>query len=138
MTFGRSCLREPEPNPASEENETSCGPHMSILLSSDVVWEAANWIVTSFFEDAAAFVIKSSPLGQKLELCFMAQLSTLDMELASREDLDDLATTIDKVIDRNENLRGSNFHDPAGFPVYLGKLRELRDLVQRQLAGAVS
>ncbi len=109
---------------------------MSVLLPSEVVWNAANWVATSFFEDAAPFVDESSSLGKKLELCLQAQLSTLDMESASREDIGELARTIDKVIARNEQLGGSNFHDPAGFPVYLGKLRELRELVHQQLVSA--
>ncbi|HEX7702795.1 MAG TPA: hypothetical protein VF403_18775 [Kofleriaceae bacterium] len=75
------------------------------------------------------FVDAGTPLALKLQFCVMADLDTLDQSDATSTDLRILQTVIRKVIARNEQLNGSNFFDPKGFPSYMAKLVELRDLV---------
>ena len=102
---------------------------MAILLAGSKVWNAANWVSRAFFRDASEVVGDQSPLAERIRVCVDAQLDTLDLETASRAELDEMRGLLEKVIALNVRRNGANFAVPSMFPTYQQKLGELRELL---------
>ena len=85
---------------------------MAIGFSRDRVWQAANWVVRGFCDDARPHLAEFPLLRERIE-----------------ENFDEMRRLVARVIADNEQTQGAGFSDPDAFPVYLGKLRELEKLV---------
>jgi hypothetical protein len=106
---------------------------MSVLLPGNNVWNASNWVVRSFFEDALPFVGEAPLLAPDVQFFNDAGVGALDLRGGNEEALRELTSLVGRVIEENLRLKGSNFHDPTAFPVYMGKLEELREMVDASL-----
>jgi len=104
---------------------------VTISLPSSQVWNAANWIVRGFFDDAVAHLDAAPALREPIESTRLSQLYMLDLAEADQAALDQMAALVARVVADNERTRGASFHDPSAFPTYLGKLYELAALVER-------
>lgn len=107
---------------------------MGALLPNNRSWDVANWVARGFFEDARPLISSSNALGEDVQFCIDADLDTLDLREYEPALLSEFVSVVDKVIAMNVERNGSGFADPAAFPVYLAKLRELQAVVRDVLS----
>src|SRR5262249_27877062 len=103
---------------------------MSFLLPRDELWGVANWISLAFFTDAEQFLEQAPLLAEDLKFCRQAGLDTIDLQDADLATLNELNILIERVLTMNRSLRGSNFHEPEWFPVYLSHVERLDKIVK--------
>jgi hypothetical protein len=103
---------------------------MTIGLPNDRVWQAANWVVRGFCDDARPHLAGFPLLAERIERNYLTELWSFDVEDDPAE-LDEMQRLVARVIADNETTGGARFHDPTAFPAYLGKLRELAELVEQ-------
>ena len=108
---------------------------MTIGFSRDRIWQAANWVVRGFCDDARPHLAKFPLLAERIERNFLTELWSFEVGDDPAE-LDEMARLVAQVIADNQERGGAGFHDPAAFPVYLGKLRDLAELVDQSRVGA--
>lgn len=101
---------------------------MAIGFSGDRVWQAANWVVRGFCDDARPHLAEFPLLRDRIERNFLHELWSFQVEDDPAE-LDEMRRLVARVIADNERTQGAGFHDPDAFPVYLAKLRDLEKLV---------
>jgi hypothetical protein len=116
---------------------------MTVRLPDDVVWNAAGWVVRQLFADAAAHIAEVPHLTEAIEDGLESGIFRLGLDDPDPAILAEAEILLDRVLAANLASGAKSFHDPGGFPVYLDKLRELRDLVRaampaRAVSGAAS
>ena len=102
---------------------------MTIALPREVVWNAATWVVRGLCEDARPHLADFPGLAPEIQDCLASELYFIDLENAGADLLAEALVLVERVIADNEARGAAGFHDPSGFPVYLGKLRELAALL---------
>lgn len=107
---------------------------MTIGFPGDRVWQAANWVMRGFCDDARPHLAEYPLLAERIERNFLTELWSFEVE-GDQAELDEMARLVAQVIADNERTQGAGFHDSAAFPAYLGKLRDLAALVEEARAG---
>lgn len=102
---------------------------MTIGFSDDRVWNAANWVVRGFCDDARPHLAQFPLLAERIERNFLTELWSFQVK--TMDELDEMGRLVACVIADNEASQGASFQDPSAFPVYLGKLRDLARLVEQ-------
>lgn len=102
---------------------------MTIGFPDNRVWNAANWVVRGFIDDARPHLAEFPLLAERIERNYLTELWSFDVETVA--ELDEMQRLVARVIADNEESQGASFHDPGAFPVYLGKLRDLARLVEQ-------
>ena len=110
---------------------------MTIGFPGDRVWQAANWVVRGFCDDARPHLAEYPLLAERIERNFLTELWSFEVD-GDPAELDEMARLVAQVIADNEKTQGAGFGDPAAFPVYLGKLRDLAELVEEARAGGAA
>lgn len=95
----------------------------------DRVWNAANWVVRGFCDDAVPHLDRFPRLRPEIQDCLDTELYSMPLGDAEPAVVDELAALVAQIIADNEQKQGAGWHDPSWFPTYLGKLRELEALV---------
>src|SRR5262245_59362458 len=107
---------------------------MGFLLPYDQLWSPAHWISRAFFSNAEHFLDRAPTLAEAIRFCIRADLDTVDLRAADLAKLQWLSTLTDEILAVNRRLRGSNFHYPEWFPVYLQHLERLKEIIEHTLA----
>jgi hypothetical protein len=102
---------------------------MTIGFPGDRVWNAANWVVRGFCHDARPHLAEFPLLAERVERNFLTELWSFDVRDDPFE-LEEMYRLVLLVLTDNERTRGAGWQDPSWFPVYLGKLRDLAELVR--------
>lgn len=106
---------------------------MGFLLPCDQLWSAAHWISRAFFSDAEHFFDRAPLLTEDIKFCIQADLDTVDLRDAELAKLRELSALTEEILAMNRHLRGSNFHHPEWFPVYLEQLERLKGTIEHTL-----
>lgn len=109
---------------------------MTVALPGRVVWNAASWVVRGLCDDARPHLAAYPRVSPEFQECLDTELYYIDLEEASPETLDEAHALVTKVIADNQARGSASFHDPSAFPVYLGKLRDLEQLIAAARTGA--
>lgn len=100
-----------------------------ILLPDERSLHAANWVTRGLLEQLDARPGLPAAVAEKILWCRQAEFYTLDLRGASAADLAALLPLVTAVIAETEVRGAASFQQPEMFPAYLGKLRELRVLL---------
>jgi hypothetical protein len=100
---------------------------MTIVFPGPTAWNAANWIVRGFFDDARPYLAGEAPaLVPAMLRSYDTELHLLDLETAPTDQLAQLHRLVERVIAEHAVPA-----DPASAALYDAKLRELRRLAAR-------
>lgn len=100
-----------------------------ILLPDDRFVSAARWVTRGVLDELAARGDLPPGIADKVRWCLDAQFDTLDLRDAPAEELAQLARVLDAVIADTEARGAASFDQAELFPAFVGKLRELRVLL---------
>lgn len=107
---------------------------MAILLPNGKLWAPAGWVSRAFFDDCMEIADPDdlfSSFRKDIQEAVDFYSFTLSYQDITPDKLSALKKLVDVVIERNEELKGSNFNDPNWHPVYMEKLQELKnELIQ--------
>lgn len=105
-----------------------------ILLPDDRDLEAASWVTRGILDDLAARADLPAFIAEKVRWCLDAQFYSLDLRDAPAADLAALVGPVDDILAETERRGPASFQQPDMFPAYIGKLRELRAILDPSFA----
>lgn len=111
-----------------------------IVLPDERRVDAADWVTRGLLDDLAARSDLPPAIAEKVRWCIDAQFPYLDLRAASQADLAALGPVVSDILAATEARGPASFQLPEFFPAYLGKLRELRlmlDPSARRLDAAI-
>jgi hypothetical protein len=101
-----------------------------ILLPGDKQLNAANWVTRGLLDEIAGRPDLPPMIASKVRWCLDAEFYTLDLQDATPAALEVLSRLVDEVIADIEKRGEASFQQPDMFPAFVGKLRELRALLE--------
>jgi hypothetical protein len=109
---------------------------MSISFPNLPPWEAAGWVVRSFWALAQPHLAEVPGIAPDLEDGLISGILVLDLRDAPADSLDEARLLIQRVLADAERKGERDFADPAAFPLFIDRLRDLDQLAARAVAAA--
>lgn len=104
---------------------------MAIRLTNKRTWGANKWISLKVFSDYIQFLDLETDLGKEVLFLNKVSIDFLDLTELDNESMVIFKKTLNQVIKYNEEKKGSDMAQSSYYPMYYGKLMELKQMLEQ-------
>lgn len=104
---------------------------MSVLLPNEQNWLVSNWVSRGFFEDALPYLDQFPSLKNTIQYCVDTEVDTLDLRTSDQDTIREFKGLVNRIVELYKSGHTKSFYEPEYIPIYIDKLHELSDLINR-------